>query len=310
MSEGILEIGEGIRRSQRRGYDYEMEGLSLMAESVYTAWAVSFGLSVFWHHHVEKVVPRPYLVRPSSPRGTSPLANVEDRTSSSTCNKPNCISKAASPNGIQKSLPLQDCRYNHQAVPGSADISRYLLSLTYLGALSLVGILELVDVADLRRTNAWAAGLFPYFVHAIVERTACIYDGFRHPDIHRMLWSLAELNHATMNICLFPPLFFFYGLYYTDVWSALSVVITIHLHQRKRMRAMVIAAIASLFLRQTNIFWVGIYLTAWEVARKIRRGRIGMEYVPTATWRAVLVGSWQHSCFYDPLVAQASFEGT
>ena len=131
------------------------------------------------------------------------------------------------------------------------------------------------------------------------------YDGLEFLD--RTLpwfWSLAELNHAALNICLFPPLFFFLGLYYTDVWSALSVIITLRFHQKKATRSMVLAGIASLFFRQTNIFWVGIYLGGLEVVRKLERHR------PSASWETAVFGSWRYCRIYDPLIFQASFGGT
>lgn len=124
-----------------------------------------------------------------------------------------------------------------------------------------------------------------------------------------MMWSLAELNHAVFNICLFPPLFFFYGLYYTDVWSAFAVLTTIQFYQRKWRKLLVAAGIASLFFRQTNIFWVAIYLAGSEVVRELKRGRLGIEYPSTVSVIDVVAGSWQHSCFYDPLISHASFEG-
>lgn len=182
--------------------------------------------------------------------------------------------------------------------------------MLYLGFLSLLGILHQVTVADLRRTNAWAAALFPFICRSVLRGVAIDYDGIQLLDrTLPWLWSLAEINHAVLNICLFPPLFFFLGLYYTDVWSALSVLITIRLHQKMATKYLVLAGIISLFFRQTNIFWVAVYLGGLEVARRLRRGRLGFEYVPSATWSAVVSGSWQNLCIYDPLIAQASFEG-
>lgn len=167
-----------------------------------------------------------------------------------------------------------------------------------------------MKVADLRRTNAWAAASFPFICRSVLRGVVTEYDGLQLLDrTLPYLWSLAEINHAVLNICLFPPLFFFFGLYYTDVWSALSVLITIRYHQKMATKYLVLAGIVSLFFRQTNIFWVAIYLGGLEVARRLRRGRPGVEYVPSATWRAVVFGSWQNLCIYDPLVAQASFEG-
>ncbi|KAL8702396.1 MAG: hypothetical protein Q9201_004441 [Fulgogasparrea decipioides] len=153
------------------------------------------------------------------------------------------------------------------------------------------------------------ADLLPFHLRSIINKTLIRYDGFKASSASfPFLWSLAELNHAVLNICLFPPLFFFYGLYYTDVWSALSVLITFQFHQRKWRKSMVAAGIASLLFRQTNIFWVAIYLGGLEVVRKLRRGRPGVEYPTKSTVLDVVSRSWQHVCVYDPLISQASFE--
>ncbi|KAL8797647.1 MAG: hypothetical protein Q9182_007150 [Xanthomendoza sp. 2 TL-2023] len=275
MSESILEMEQGIRNSLRKERDYEMEALHSAAESTFTTWVAILGLSMLWHHHIEQVVPKPYL---------DEFFHVQ-----------------------QAELYLQG-RFSEWHPKITTPPGLYLVSLAYLGALSILNLLNFVEVADLRRTNAWAAGLFPFQVRSVLEGIVVRYDGFGSKLTLPILWSLAELNHVVLNICLFPPLFFFYGLYYTDVWSALSVLITIQLHQKKQRRQMVVAAIMSLFFRQTNIFWVGVYIGGLEITRKLRRGRIESEQIPTAAWRAVVVGSWQSSCIYDPLVVHASLE--
>lgn len=228
-------------------------------------------------------------------------------------NRLNCIFKAASPSGIRRLLHRRDCEYLSMRLIGgfkSIDLPRYSLSLAYLGSLSLTGIIKYVHVADLRRTNIWAASLLPFHLRSILNKNVPKYDGFKaHEPSLSMLWSFAELNHAVLNICLFPPLFFFYGLYYTDVWSALSVLIAFQFHQRRWRKAMVVAAIASLAFRQTNIFWVSIFLGGMEVIRRIERGRLGIEFPAQPTVVDVVTGSWQHSRVYDPLISQASFEG-
>ena len=185
-----------------------------------------------------------------------------------------------------------------------------MVSLIYLGFLSVTRLINYVHVADLRRTNLWAAGLIPFHFWFVLNSIVTSYDAFKADSVAlRFLWSLAELNHAVLNLCLFPPLFFFYGLYYTDVWSALSVLATVQFNQRGWTRHLVVAGIASLFFRQTNVFWVTIYLGGSEVIRRLGRGRLGVEYPSKASVLDVLTGSWQHSCLYDPLISQASFEG-
>ncbi|KAL8849334.1 MAG: hypothetical protein Q9221_005685 [Calogaya cf. arnoldii] len=185
----------------------------------------------------------------------------------------------------------------------------YVLSLLYLSWKSRIYSVGKVTAAHLRLTNVFAAFGFPFICKCLLEGLVTEYVGL--PILDRdlpYLWSLAEINHAVLNICLFPPLFFFFGLYYTDVWSALSVLITIQLHQKRATTSMVVAGILSLLFRQTNIFWVAVYLGALKITRQLRRGRVDVERFRSLSWRTVVIGSWQTRCIYDPFVAQALFE--
>ena len=85
------------------------------------------------------------------------------------------------------------------------------------------------------------------------------------PVASPLLW---HQLHTAANICLFPPLFFFTGLYYTDVASTFSVLIFwshfIHIHKRTEATIVdelinVLLALVPLTFRQTNIFWVAIF---------------------------------------------------
>lgn len=78
-------------------------------------------------------------------------------------------------------------------------------------------------------------------------------------------WSF---THTAINICLFPPLFFFSGLYYTDIASLLFVLLTYHatiLYLQSKSNSFGLVALqlfygaGALILRQTNVFWVGIF---------------------------------------------------
>ncbi|KAI4231896.1 MAG: hypothetical protein LQ352_008379 [Teloschistes flavicans] len=91
------------------------------------------------------------------------------------------------------------------------------------------------------------------------------------------------------------------------VWSVVSVLITFQLHQKKCRRAMIAGGIFSLFFRQTNIFWVAIFLGGLEIIRKVERGRSGVEFPEKPTLLDIVAGSWQHSRTYDPLISQANF---
>ena len=122
-------------------------------------------------------------------------------------------------------------------------------------------------------------------------------------------WTRAILRHTIYNVCLFPPLFFFYGLYYTDVASAVSVLIAYRFYLTGQKRPFVIAGLVSLFFRQTNIFWVAIFMGGLEVLRALPGGRIAVEYPEKPNFSDIIAGSWQHGCIYAPLVADSDFKG-
>lgn len=80
--------------------------------------------------------------------------------------------------------------------------------------------------------------------------------------------------HSGVNIAFFPLLFFFSGLYYTDVLSTLVVLVAFW-NTLERMGSsqvnsvrsdllVVLIAIASLFMRQTNVFWVVVFMGGLE----------------------------------------------
>ena len=118
-----------------------------------------------------------------------------------------------------------------------------------------------------------------------------------------------HLGHTALNICLFPPLFFFYGLYYTDVLSVVSVLCAYHCYLKKEYVKVIFAGLASLCFRQTNVFWTAIFLGGLELVRTLPRGRPDVEFPRRATLYDVVLGSWNHACVYDPFVSDAYFEG-
>ena len=83
-----------------------------------------------------------------------------------------------------------------------------------------------------------------------------------------------------LSIALFPVLFFFSGLYYTDVISTFSVLIVLFI-QLSRLDegssptpfdglAFIGWGALSLFMRQTNIFWVVVYMGGLEVVHHVK----------------------------------------
>ncbi|ODH36723.1 hypothetical protein ACO22_02735 [Paracoccidioides brasiliensis] len=135
------------------------------------------------------------------------------------------------------------------------------------------------------------------------------------------LW---ERNLTVLNICLFPPLFFFSGLYYTDI-AALLIVVEAYIcdfsqsHHRDarstfgdnmvalswRDFRFLIYGFLSLTFRQTNIFWVAVFLGGLRVVKTLHRVTIDCQ--STDVWR-IAQGSWELHQLYDPPVSQASFQ--
>lgn len=169
------------------------------------------------------------------------------------------------------------------------------------------------STSGLRATNKWAGGIWIYlFVRYLL---VLLVDETRGdnlvPDLfHRnfeSLWNFSSTAAAT--ICLFPPLFFFYGLYYTDVLSTISFLLVYYCHLKQKQNWLVIAGLASLGFRQTNVFWSGVFLGSLELCRTLPRGRPDVEFPRRPNIFDVTHGSWNHSCVYDPPISAASLGG-
>ncbi|PQE27810.1 alpha-1,2 glucosyltransferase alg10 protein [Rutstroemia sp. NJR-2017a WRK4] len=82
--------------------------------------------------------------------------------------------------------------------------------------------------------------------------------------------------HTALNIALFPPLFFFSGLYYTDILSTcmvLKIYKTFLEGRGGKSRSnfqIYLWGMVSLTMRQTNIFWAAIFIGGMEVVRTLQ----------------------------------------
>lgn len=84
--------------------------------------------------------------------------------------------------------------------------------------------------------------------------------------------------HTAVNIALCPVIFFFSGLYYTDVAST-AVVLAAFMHSLDRMSVdtcsvwsditSVLLGVLALFMRQTNVFWVVVCFGAFEAVHAV-----------------------------------------
>ncbi|KAF2490745.1 hypothetical protein BU16DRAFT_469470 [Lophium mytilinum] len=125
--------------------------------------------------------------------------------------------------------------------------------------------------------------------------------------------------HSALNIALFPPLFFFSALYYTDVVSTLCVLESyMTLLQSRRPGASqllstvqtILIGLTALLFRQTNIFWVAVFPAGLAVLEGLKDGKASAE--SNASMKKapldVLKYSWTHSTLYDCPVSQAGVE--
>lgn len=115
------------------------------------------------------------------------------------------------------------------------------------------------SILSLRYTSSMALLLLALIVCMCRVVTATKHG--RRADLIR-----AETVHTTVNICLFPPLFFFSGLYYTDIVSTAVVMLSYWMLLSKRGPvAKILCGIVALFMRQTNVFWVAVFpaLSEW-----------------------------------------------
>lgn len=122
--------------------------------------------------------------------------------------------------------------------------------------------------------------------------------------------------HSALNISLFPPLFFFSGLYYTDVISTLLVLLSYHTFVKSKpsnptfwhaLQTIGVGILALLF-RQTNIFWVAVFPAGLAVIASLKDR--APEKVGTKRLGVVdtLLQSWQEGIMYDVPVEEASLQ--
>jgi alpha-1,2-glucosyltransferase len=141
-----------------------------------------------------------------------------------------------------------------------------------------------------------------------------------------------ELNLTVLNICLFPPIFFFSGLYYTDL-AALLIVLEVYICDLGRCRndngrmentgskklgsyiikqlsfrdlSFLIGGLLALLFRQTNIFWVALFMGGLQIIRTLHCSTVDCQ---SPNLLGIARASWELRQLYDPPASEASFEG-
>ncbi|KAB5572140.1 DIE2/ALG10 family-domain-containing protein [Coniochaeta sp. 2T2.1] len=118
--------------------------------------------------------------------------------------------------------------------------------------------------------------------------------------------------HTGVNIALFPVLYFFSALFYTDVYSALFVLLAYENHVVRVASGTnflsdawtVLIGVSTLLMRQTNVFWVVVYMGGLEAVHAIRSLRPAAVMTPelTTLWGVVkfYAGRYSVGDIHDP----------
>ncbi|KAK1057176.1 glucosyltransferase [Friedmanniomyces endolithicus] len=196
----------------------------------------------------------------------------------------------------------------------------YLLSYAFSRLESLheyigLGHLRLVPL-DCSITGLRALNAVGLILLLLVARLSYLQRASPETSAHHSLF-----DHSALNIALFPPLFFFSALYYTDVWSALSVLasycfLTTAYRDKyghwKRGSGLLALGLVSLMFRQTNIFWVTAFPAGLVLVKELDRGH---EAIRNSMHRrsqgfgdslySIAKTSWKMAVIYDPPVRDA-----
>ncbi|KND91847.1 Dol-P-Glc:Glc(2)Man(9)GlcNAc(2)-PP-Dol alpha-1,2-glucosyltransferase [Tolypocladium ophioglossoides CBS 100239] len=194
----------------------------------------------------------------------------------------------------------------------------YFFSVLLPQAASKIGLLWVYscDAASLRVVNT--VGLFVLAYLALLcrrEIEARIHQ-VRSPALWKPFSEYAL--HTSFNIALFPLLFFFSGLYYTDVLSTAVVVGAFlnHLNRVGQDHSSILSdlisvalGVLSLLMRQTNVFWFVVYMGGLETVhavKTLRPERVDQPFMTTA-WAQLKFFAWRYSVgdIHDPPLNQS-----
>lgn len=210
------------------------------------------------------------------------------------------------------------------------------------------GAPEHLSAAELRLSSS--VTLFNILPFRVWKLLCHIRDGEREPLLTTLedggaddILAAWDSALTVLNICLFPPLFFFSGLYYTDL-PALFLVLEAYINDIARSRSLgyggsgdggsgasavsrnashqpnlaglvswryarfVVSGLLALLCRQTNIFWVAVFLGGVRVVRTLHQtNNVGGGSASTV--KDIAIRSWGHHQIYDPPAGEACIEG-
>lgn len=123
--------------------------------------------------------------------------------------------------------------------------------------------------------------------------------------------------NTALNIALFPPLFFFSALFYTDVMSTLAVLVSYNVFLRKKTVSgslfnsivTILVGVVALLFRQTNIFWVAVFPAALAVTAALKADIQPAKSSRSSNLIEILQEGWKYGLIHDCAVQDASFQG-
>lgn len=174
---------------------------------------------------------------------------------------------------------------------------------------------------SLRMTN-WVAMLVLIFTAVDCRRLLEMRLAERSGNRPRPSSLSFHAIHTGMNIGLFPLLFFFSALYYTDVFSTLMVLFAFQNHlERMNPKGkpwrndffVIFLGVASLFMRQTNVFWVVVFMGGLEAVEAAKAVPADSPKPPSQgdLMATIKYFAWRSSLgeIHDPALDQAFLDG-
>ena len=226
-------------------------------------------------------------------------------------------------NGILKSqLPL-DCMRNFEIYQSVCRLSCY----RYMLSAAVSSLSNRCDILTLRALNVF--GVFGIFFTAfgcqqrqkrqnISAAELLVTKDDDSPYLRR-----AYDVHTALNIALFPPLFFFSALYYTDVLSTLYVIMSYDIFLRMRnpqyvgwqtSTEVLLSGLLALSCRQTNIFWVAVFpagLIVVQVLKEIGQNPSAISMDRPPTFIECAKAAWKSGYVHDgPVPSDPQFSGS
>ncbi|XP_011505001.1 PREDICTED: putative Dol-P-Glc:Glc(2)Man(9)GlcNAc(2)-PP-Dol alpha-1,2-glucosyltransferase [Ceratosolen solmsi marchali] len=121
----------------------------------------------------------------------------------------------------------------------------------YLFSAFLLGPLNLCTITNLRLINVLCTYLNLFLSFQIIKclngrSKARTDNNLRRYKLYLIAW----------NITFFPPLFFWFFLYYTDIFSLNLILIMLLFHLYDKHKTAAFLGILSICVRQTNVAWV------------------------------------------------------